>query len=821
MAGASESQTAKLITLPVVEFAIPAPRRGSIDVHSGLGRASQIGQEIHQKIQLERATDFSDYEAEVAVEHDFVADGYIFRVGGRMDGVFRSANTFKIEEIKTSFNVYDLMRRLRDEQNEHPYCLQLLTYGYIHFQKTGQFPELRLHLVSTRNGESADLSLRLNLDVYEAWLQRRIAELVTEARHEEKRMERRRKTAAAFQFPFANPRPGQVELIAQIETGMTEARPMMFQAPTGLGKTIGVMYPTLREALARGQKLVYITPKNSQHAVAEDAVTRLQDQGAKLKSLTITAKSKMCMKNEPLCNPDYCEYAKDHYTKISEHRLIDELRKKRKLTSRVFKKMADDFQVCPFELQLDAAADVDTVICDYNYVFAPRSAFGRLAKEGLLIRGKPNLVIDEAHNLPGRAIDSYSPQLSVPMLLKFREDGKKLPGKFSGEFMSIVNNCIGVVQSCGAPGAVKAHEIDPPVENFMMQDVELRQFLSGYLASDVEIPARDPVLGLSFAWSEFTGALEYVLRGAGTGSDANEPRRFFTTYTPTPGIVKITCCDASAFLRESYKDYAQVVAFSATLKPFEYYAKLSGMEGEALKTAEFVSPFDPRLRKLIVIPQISSKYSERERSAPRIAETIARITPLKRGNYIAFFPSFEFMERVLAKFTPPAGFEILRQERFMKRDDVDAVLERLAEPGADHILFAVQGGVFSEGVDYPGRMLIGAFVVGPPLPSFDLEREKMREYYEKHYAAGFDYAYTYPAMAKAVQSAGRVIRSETDRGLIVLMDDRFLNASYSKSMPRDWFETHPTELVSSRILQDIQNFWSESPEPPAPPTPAP
>ncbi|MBX3019880.1 MAG: DEAD/DEAH box helicase family protein [Bdellovibrionaceae bacterium] len=794
----------KIIHLPITDFAIPAPRRGSIDAHSGLGRASQAGIEIHQKVQLERAQDFSDYEAEVAVEHEFETEDYIFRVGGRMDGVFRSEKSFKIEEIKTSFNIFDLMHKLRESQDDHPYCLQLLTYGYIQFQASGRFPELRLHLVSTRNGETADLSLRLNLDEYEAWLKRRLGELVDEAHAEEKRIERRKKAAAAFQFPFERPRPGQVELIQQIEEGMKDAHPMMFQAPTGLGKTIGVMYPTLKEALARGQKLIYITPKNSQHAVAEDAVTRLQEEGAKLKSLTITAKSKMCMKNEPLCNPDYCEFARDHYTKVSEHRLVEELRKKRKLTAKTFKKIAESHTVCPFELQLDAAADVDTVICDYNYVFAPRSAFGRLAKEGLVIKGKPNLVIDEAHNLPGRAIDMYSPQLSVFALLKLREEGGKLPGKFAGEFLAILNSCIAVVQSCGNPGQAKAHEIEPPIESFMLQDVEVRQFLSAYLASDIEIPARDPVLSLAFSWSEFTGALEYVMRG---NEAEGAPRRFFTTYTPNPGTVKITCCDASAFLRESYDDFAQVVAFSATLKPFEYYAKLSGLEGEGLKTAEFVSPFDPVRRKLLVIPQISSKYSERERNYPRIAETIARVVKLKKGNYVAFFPSFDFMERTLAQFEAPEGFRLLRQERFMKRDDVDEVLERLADPAFDHLLFAVQGGVFSEGVDYPGRMLIGAFVVGPPLPSFDLEREKMREYYEKNYQAGFDYAYTYPAMAKAVQSAGRVIRSETDRGLIVLMDNRFLDASYSKSMPSDWFRTHPSELVSNRILAEIREFW--------------
>ncbi|MGZ5279998.1 MAG: ATP-dependent DNA helicase, partial [Pseudobdellovibrionaceae bacterium] len=269
---------------------------------------------------------------------------------------------------------------------------------------------------------------------------------------------------------------------------------------------------------------------------------------------------------------------------------------------------------------------------------------------------------------------------------------------------------------------------------------------------------------------------------------------------------------ASEMLKDTYKEYAQVVGFSATLKPFDFYSQLSGLKNTELKTAEFVSPFPKENRKLLIIPQISSKYSERDRNYPRIAETIEKITRLQRGNYIAFFPSFDFMEKVLSQLQAPEGFQILRQQKNMRRDEIDSVLTDLADPAAQYILFAVQGGVFSEGVDYPGKMVIGAFVVGPPLPNFDIEREKMREYYQTHYEAGFDYAYTYPAMAKAIQAAGRVIRSETDQGIIVLMDNRFINQSYAKSMPQDWFVDDPREAVSEHILQDIRDFWLQANE---------
>ncbi|MGZ3651280.1 MAG: ATP-dependent DNA helicase [Bdellovibrionota bacterium] len=792
----------KKVTISIGDFALPVPRRGSIDALSGYGRTTQIGIEIHQQVQKRRAKDFANYVHEVPIAFEVERGKFLFRIAGRIDGLF-TGNTPRIEEIKSTFQIQALAKRLR-ESHDHPYNLQLLTYGYFYYKQEGVIPNLEFHLVSTRNFDSENHALDFDVAEYEEWMEKRLDELEQEALAAEKRAARRRKEGAALVFPFEQPRAGQVELIATVEEGMREKRRMLIQAPTGLGKTVGVLYPSLRDALARGQRVIYVTPKNSQHAVAEDAVERLQEKGAKIKSLTITAKSKICFKNEPLCNPSYCEYAKDHYTKMAEHDVLGQLARKKKLTKKTFQELGRAHEVCPFEIQLDAAAEADAVICDYNYVFAPRSAFGRLAASGLDQEGKPNLVIDEAHNLPARAMDYHSPELSSFTLEKMREQLAELPLRFRAEALDLLGSCIQVIGHCAPPAlnpGQRAVKIDPPADLFHDQDVLLRSFLSRYLESDEEILAGDPVLRLCFYWSEFTAALEFV--------EAGIREEFFTTFAshPTGGIVRITCCDASSFLKACYDDYEQVVGFSATLKPFDFYSQLSGLKAESLKTAEFTSPFPPSRRKLLIIPQISSKYADRERNYPKVAETIARIAAVRPGNYFAFFPSFEFLERALQKFQTPPGFTVLRQERYMRGDEIEDVLAHLKGRSKPTVLFAVSGGVFSEGVDYPGEMIIGAFVVGPPLPSFDLEREEMRAYYEKHYKSGFDYAYTFPAMAKAVQAAGRVIRSETDRGLIVLMDGRFLQPSYGKSMPEDWFETSPQELVSRSILQEVTDFW--------------
>jgi DNA excision repair protein ERCC-2 len=790
----------KLITIPLRDFALPAPRSGSIEAHSGYGRSAADGQEIHARVQKQRATADPAYQSEVIVSSLFERGGYSFRIDGRMDGIFRY-DPPRIEEIKSTFNIRELSQRLAGVPMDHPYCLQLLTYGYFYWREQHVLPALSFHLVSSRNSDTANLDLVLDLALYEKWLDLRLDELVVEVRQAEKRAARRRKVAANFSFPFATPRPGQIDLMQTVEQFMIEKHPMLIQAPTGLGKTAGVLYPVLKEALGRGQRVVYVTPKNSQHSVAEDAITRFQETGARLKSLSITAKSKICFKNEPLCNPVYCEYARDYYGKVHEQGILDILARKKKLKSRTFRDLGEQYQVCPFELQIDSARETDMIICDYNYVFAPRSSLGRMTDIGVDQTGKPSLVIDEAHNLPTRAMDYYSPALSSGLLEKWRAEIQKVYAPFRYEAEELLDGCLQVVSACQKTGFIRPQRIDPPIDLFLKQHSRLSVFLSRYLDSGVEILHQDVILRLCHYWAEFTETLEFV-----SNPDRQE---FFTTYHPHPtgGMVKITCCDASAMLEDCYDDYEQVVGFSATLKPFDYYVRLSGLDRERVRTAEFTSPFPKDRRKLLIIPQVSTRYGHRERNYAKIAEAVTRMTALRRGNYFVFLPSFDFLERVASIFQPAGGFTVVRQERGMKAAGIEAIVENLRTMNVPTIVFAVQGGSFSEGMDYAGETVIGAFVVGPPLPTYDLEREQMKVYYQRTYGAGFDYAYTIPAMAKAIQAAGRVIRSETDRGIVILMDGRFLEPGYSQAMPEDWFESDVAELVSDSILRDVAKFW--------------
>lgn len=787
----------KTFQIAVRDFALPIPRRGSIDVHSGYNLIN-YGQEIHDLVQQERKKEDPFYKSEVKISRDFERGEYKFCVGGRVDGLFDRTPTL-IEEIKSTVNVHELRAKL-ELCPDHPYILQVKTYAYFHYLETGVVPQFRLHLVSSTNiNQRENMILTIDLVEYEAWLDKRLDELVYETKLIEADVMRRIEIAGRLQFPFDNPRTGQTELMASISEGIGDGKQIMVQAPTGLGKTMSVSFPALKDALSRGQKLVYLTPKNSQHKVAEDAIEKLKESEPELRLLTINAKSKICFKEEQVCTPEYCEYARDYYKKVYDNKLIEVMADKAQLNFDLLQELGKQYEVCPFELSVDSIARSDVIVGDYNYVFSPRSLIGRITNLNNLLNEKPNLVIDEAHNLPDRACDYYSPVLSSTTLEAANEKIALLPASLAIEGQALVSQSIELIKS-QADKYKWELAISLNDEVFRIQNKKWREFLAKYLGSGAEIQQRDAVIRAANSFTQFTEILDL-------NSD-----NFFTTAKRHPkGVdLKITCCDASSYLKDAYAEFNCSIAFSATMKPFDYYSRLSGFNKDKMKTIECQSPFPRNNRKLLVIPQVSTKYSDRQKNYAKIADAIGRIVNLRRGNYFVFFPSFEFLSEVASRTELPA-FDVLCQEPDMKSSDARDWIDKLHQQAYPTIIFAVQGGTFSEGIDYPGNSLIGAIIVGPALPKFDLERERLKDYYQKHYNSGFDYAYTYPAMTRVIQSAGRVIRSENDRGVIVLMDQRFVQNNYVSSMPSDWFERSVSELVSRSILKDISEFWTGEP----------
>lgn len=792
----SKAHKSKRIQLAVRDFALPIPRRGSIETHSGYDLLPDSGNEAHRAAQKKRAAANAQYKTEVKLSRSFERGDYKFMVSGRVDGLI-TRDVPHIEEIKTTVDAHELIEKLMVSP-WHPYCLQLQTYAYFYSLQYNVFPTISFHVVSILSGESYDLPILFNQETYVDWLEKRLDELVRDAEETERERARREKLAEALKFPFEQYRPGQKDLIEAIEKAQATSDLLMIQAPTGLGKTAGVILPTLKDALSRGQKLIYVTPRNSQHQAAADAIAGIRKEGCAVRALTLTAKAKICFKGEPVCNPDSCEFAKDFYEKLYREDVVGKAADSPTMDAQLFSELGKKYEVCPFELSLESIRYADAVIGDYNYVFAPRSVIGRFSPTSMEGTEKPNLVIDEAHNLPVRAAEYYSPSLCAEAVAACKRHAKSLSSELRREATAVLRECTSEIDKLAPSGTATQVRVDLNPDCFNAVDERLGRLLNKYLQKQGVLKPGDPVINLCRQWSEFAGVC------------GQEGDHFFAVASGrgSAATLKITCCDASDQIRACVKEFEHVVAFSATLKPFDYYRRLFGFEDGGMQSLELPSPFPGTNRKLLVIPQVSTRYRDRAKNYAKIASAIERIVNLRRGNYFVFFPSFVFLQHVF-ELTSVPGFQLLKQEAGMGMSDVRRFLDTLRSGEEPTVIFAVQGGIFSEGVDYPGDMLIGALIVGPALPGFDLERELMREYFEKKFGEGFDYAYTYPAMAKAIQAAGRVIRSETDRGLIVLMDRRFTQPAYTATMPGDWYTDSIGELVSNRILGDIQQFWQE------------
>lgn len=791
------------ISLGVRDFALPIPRSGSIETHSGYGPLPITGQEVHDEFLRKRKAALTAYQTELRIKHTFSQDGYQIAVNGRVDGVASRLNSgfdnVCLEEVKTDFNAEALARALRANP-QHPYCMQLRMYGYMYWLEHNYIPAMQLLVVSIRDQSFETVLIELNIEEFESWLRLRIKEVIAEYVAEERVIDRRIYQAGFLAFPFGEAREGQQELMSEVSTCVKKGGSLMVQAPTGLGKTLGVMFPALRSSLSRGSQLIYVTPKNSQHAVARDAIQRMQNEGRKLKALVLTAKKKMCLKEETICNPEYCEFARDYYAKMERHDVVKKCSKVDILDRHRFIKYAKKYQVCPFELSLDCIKQVDVVVGDYNYVFSPFNIMGRFSRQMTGSMDKPDLVIDEAHNLPGRACGYYSAALSVNYLEELAKRMENLQPYISISARAAIADVINCIKSHKPMKTLNNRgdgEITIDKVQFLMLMAKVADISVRHMEGLLVPPLNDPLLELHRTLDSFISAL----------SNAERPE-FVSLYQGTAGgTLKLVCCDASDMLKDSYRAVRSVVGFSATLKPFQYYSDLMGFDSAKVSTKEFQSPFPKENRKLLVIPQISTKYSDRERNYGKIAETISRITALRQGNYIVFFPSFDFLWKVKSLVKLP-GFEILTQQREMPQATTEQYLNTLRSNTNPVILFAVQGGVFSEGVDYAGDMLIGTIIVGPALPTYDFERETLMRYYQNKYGDGNAYACIYPAMTKVVQSAGRVIRSQDERGLIVLLGRRFIEKDYVVAMPGDWYDKSVQELVSCSILSDIEQFWS-------------
>lgn len=779
------------ITRSVRDFVLPLEPSGSLDASLSFQLeedAAAQGTRLHTKVQKRLAREHPELQSERTVLWTAQREDFECLVRGRIDVLIPGPAPI-VEEIKTTFQAPGLLRAL-NANPWHPFVQQARMYAWILAQSGDAVPSCRLRVISLLDESETLIEVPFDLETFTDWVKVQIEGLHAQQLRAQARAAERKAIGEGLRFPFDALRPGQERLQTLVAETLYEGSRLLVQAPTGLGKTAAVLYPGLQRALAEDLRVFYLTPRNSQHSVAEAFVRRLCDAGHPLRSITLRAKERICPQDEVHCHPEDCPRAEGYYDRLKESKALDRLAEVGCADSATIQALADEHTLCPFELSLDASRNADVIIGDYNYALSPSATLQRFfAEEEQVARNI--LLIDEAHNLPNRATAWFSPALDLAQLGALKKAWKGKRSGLKASFTRQLERCLKLLAIHAGPH--RKLDVDPTL--FNAEEQRLRKLLAKAATEGTELAPSHPLVQLFRQWSEFCGILR-------ERSEAH-----LLTWIP-PGRLQITCVDASTHLKERFKPLAGAVLFSGTLKPFEYYARLSGLTKP--RCAEIPSPFPAEHRCLLVVPQISTLYRQRDQQTPRIADFLSKVLPLRHGNYLIFFPSFEFLEKTLPFLELP-GFRILAQPRRASAEALNQILGALgAERGV--VVLAVQGGSLSEGIDLPGEALIGCVVVGPPIPPFDLERKLTKEYFDRTDGEGEAFTYTYPAMAKAIQAAGRVIRGPEERGLLAFLDGRFLEPVFAQCFPIDWFKASPREAVSESILAEVSAFWCRSEE---------
>ncbi len=511
----------------------------------------------------------------------------------------------------------------------------------------------------------------------------------------------------------------------------------------------------------------------------------------------------MCANDRVLCHEDFCPYAKNYPEKMEKSGLLERLRESLPHfdPDAVFAEAKRE-KVCPFEVQLELARRADAIAADYNYVFDPGAALSHLDREGLQ---SAILLVDEAHNLPDRARKIFSPELWQE---SFRDVAGRLllqPGELFEALSSIVEEAAALLQK--AAGALEPPaligEVEPPAAELRALWKQWEPEFVRYLSWKREVKlalAEDSIVDLHFAWQRFMAILN--LFGPGFACVAEK--------RPAGVRLALVCLDPARAIAPVFKAAASAILFSATLSPVEVTRRALGLEKERTAALTLPPPFPRENRKVMILPQVRTTFAARAHNFGKIAALVAEMSNAQRGNGLVLFPSYQFLEEV-ARRMPPLRAALIVQRPNLGGAEREAIFQSLASaPAEGALLLAVLGGMYAEGVDYPGELLSAVYIVSPGLPQVSFERELLRRYFEETEQAGFEYAYLQPGMTRVIQAAGRLIRSETDRGVIALLCQRFLQEPYASHLPRDWYNESPLELIARAPAEEIQKFFRKT-----------
>lgn len=753
-------------------------RRGDIHFRYDDSTDAQEGIDVQKRLQRNRP---ATYEREVPVKCIWRHGEVELELTGRADGYDRSNGL--VEEFKATR--VEHARLFEHAGSVH--LGQLRLYAALLAREHTQQNEwhLRLLYCDPETDAFTPFEERMSRDALEDLLNRCCTRLATWLLELHAHRAVRDAELAKLKFPFPEFRPAQRALSADVYRTVRDGGALLFEAPTGSGKTLSALFPSLI-AMGRGStdRVVFLSSRTTGQATAEASVDLL-DSGNVVRRVTVTAKAKVCLMPEPVCEPGICPYARGYYDRSDA--AVAELLRIGRMTRAAIESVARVHRVCPFELSLDAAVWSDIVICDYNYVFDPVVRLKRLAG---ITDDRIALLIDEAHQLGDRVRDALSATIDRGQIAR----AKSSLSAASAKRAAALDRRLTTLRR----DVVRQRDLDRDAfECRIDRPDSLLRTAEALLESLLEVGedrSQDP------AATDLLFALLRLLRVAGW-YDAER----FAVFLRGRGRdieLDLRCLDPSLAIADTLKEYRAHIRFSATLSPFELTGRTHGQPDA--RTLRLPSPFPPDRLGVFVVPDISTLYRNRARSLPHLLDAIACVVESRAGNYLVALPSFEYLDLVAAAYALRFPVQsLVRQSRGMSDESRAAFLDAfLRTGGAPVVGFAVLGGVFTESIDLPNDALCGIVVVGIGLPPPTLERNEMAQMFGTF---GRMLAYEQPAMTRVVQAAGRLIRRATDRGVVCLIDDRFLSNELRSYLPRHW---QPVRTPSRELSASLRAFWN-------------
>lgn len=783
-----ETNKISLSVRNLVEFVL---RSGDIDNRrsdSMSKNAMAEGAKLHRKIQSKMGP---EYHPEVLLKLKMEYTGYEICLEGRADGIIYEGDGIIIDEIKT---MYADVTKFTEPVQVH--FAQALCYAYMFCRLENRVSiDVQLTYCNIETEQVKQFRETKTFEELEVWFESVISQYLVWAEFLTKERNIRQASIQNLEFPFEY-RKGQRKIVVSVYKTILNKNNLYIQAPTGVGKTLSTVFPAVRAVGEEAaEKIFYLTSKTITRTVAQEAFRTLRKNGLHFKTVTITAKEKVCPCGME-CNPKACPRAKGHYDRVNAA-VFDIINQEQDINREVIERYAEEYQVCPFEMSLDVSNFVDGIICDYNYVFDPYVCLKRYFADDL--QGSYVFLVDEAHNLVERAREMYSAVLVKEDFLackKFVKDKSKWVAnaldKCNKEMLSLKHACTGT----GAFTFTKVAE----TEELVLTLLRLQQVLEKFLDDNREFEHRDELMELYFGIRNYLDIYELVDDNYVMYSDFMDNGDFF---------VKLFCVNPSGNLARCMKRAYSTILFSATLLPVNYYKEM--ISGDREEYAIYVdSPFDENKRLLMIANDVSSKYARRGREEYEgILSHITHICEGAKGNYMVFFPSYKMMQDIydiaLMQGLDAQYDFVLQNGNMDERGREDFLSCFQADRERTMLGFCVLGGIFSEGIDLKHERLIGSIIVGTGLPQVCNEREILKNYFDGHGRNGFDYSYRYPGMNKVLQAAGRVIRTDEDYGVIALLDERFLWRDYRELFPKEWCEFFTSSKNQTSLV--VKNFW--------------